>query len=567
MKKQNIKVIVYIASAFLLGAILSRAMISSSTPEDEISHQHEEGSEYTCSMHPQIRQETPGSCPICGMALIPVGGQNQGTSSNGPLNISLTAEAAALANISTLEVGTETGAVSKSLTGKIEADERAVRTATANFEGRVEELFVAFTGQTVSKGQRLATLYVPALISAKKELEEAKKMQSSNPEIYQAARQKLKNWQLSEKQIDRLEQEGYQATFEVYANSNGVVTEKKVAPGDYVSKGQVLYEITDLTKVWAVLDVFENDAQAFQEGDKIEFTIPSLPQETFEATVSFVGPVLTGNSRSIRVRAELPNKDKLLKPGMFVNATIARKQREKVEQYLSVPSSAILWTGKRSVVYLAVGTAEDPVFELREVVLGSTSGDQQEVLKGLKAGDRIVSNGLFAVDAAAQLAGKYSMMKPPSSELVALPQEQKLAFDGLLEDYFTIKNKLATDQSASSEAKVMGAHLAAFAKDGLNEKAKKIWVEQAAAILQAVETISASSELAKQRDHFYDLSTSMIELLKTYGTSKEVYQDYCPMADEDEGAFWLSEFKEIKNPYFGESMLRCGEIKKSWLID
>ncbi|AWW31907.1 efflux RND transporter periplasmic adaptor subunit [Echinicola strongylocentroti] len=558
------QLIFIVLGAFVSGGIIGWALTSNEPKaEGSIEHDHSGESIYTCSMHPQIKQEEPGSCPICGMDLVPLSTLSDSDSAD-PYVMTMSPEAVALANIatSTLKTGGAAGG-GLSLSGAIEADERKVTTVSANFGGRVDALFVAFTGQEVKQGQRLARIYSPDLITAHRELVEAKKAKEISPKLYEAAKQKLKQWQLTDAQISKMEQEvDYQPHFDIYATTAGVVTERKVASGDYVSRGQVLFEITNLSKVWVMLDAYEHNVSQVDTGDEIRFTVNALPSEEFTAKVTFVDPVISQDSRSAKVRAEVRNVTGKLKPGMFVTATVKADREEKTGMF--VPRSSILWTGKRSVVYRQVGDEEKPAFEMVEVVLGSTVGDMQEVLSGLSEGDRVVSNGVFAVDGAAQLSGKYSMMSHPEQQQVEVSSHFGGVIDEVVAAYLEIKNQLVEDQSAKGPAGDLFRQLKA-AKTALQGSALETWEESRRSLMDVSSAINQTADIQEQRDLFMRLSNDMINLLDVFGApGKLLYKDYCPMAQSDQGAYWLSEFKEIKNPYFGASMLSCGEVKRKY---
>ncbi|WP_168196253.1 efflux RND transporter periplasmic adaptor subunit [Echinicola soli] len=556
------QLIFIVLGAFVAGGIIGWAL-SSNEPEagESIEHDHSGESVYTCSMHPQIKQEEPGSCPICGMDLVPLSNLSDNNNTN-PYVMTMTPEAVALANIATSAVKAGgTAGNGLSLSGAIEADERNVKAVSANFDGRVDDLFVAFTGQEVKQGQRLARIYSPALIAAHRELVEAKKSKEISPRLYEAAKQKLKQWQLTDAQITKMEkEENYQPHFDIYATTSGVVTERKVASGDYVSRGQVLFEITNLNKVWVMLDAYEHNVSQIDTGDEIRFTVNALPSEEFTAKVTFIDPVISQDSRSAKVRAEVRNAAGKLKPGMFVTATVEVDQGEATG--VLVPKSSILWTGKRSVVYRQVGSDEKPAFEMVQVELGPAVGDRQQIMTGLSLGDRIVTNGVFAVDGAAQLSGKYSMMAHPEKQHFQVSDRFGSVLEEIIVAYLNVKNQLVNDESGQPAAGDLHRFLTLGMEDGLKEDASEQWEESRKALEKTALAMNQTADLEKQRALMVILSNEMITLLDAFGTQGiGLYKDYCPMAKNDQGAYWLSEFKEIKNPYFGSDMLSCGEIK------
>lgn len=362
---------------------------------------------WTCSMHPQIRQDHPGKCPLCGMDLIPL---QQHSDTQNPAVISLSEDAMRVANVQTSPVTKGLSSKEIHLYGRVESDERAVSVLPAHLPGRVDKLLVNFTGDRVAKGQTIAIIYSPALVQAQQELNEAKKLNAAVPGALEAAREKLRQWKLTPAQINALENSERPVTeFEVKATASGVVTKKLVNQGDYISQGAALYEITDLSRLWVLFDVYETDLPWIKEDDNITYELQAMPGKTFSGRVSFVSPIVDSRSRAVKIRVEAPNRNSLFKPGMLASGLLKAKLKS-AEGQLSVPRSAVLWTGKRSVVYVKIPDTVTTSFEMREVTLGVDLGESIVVTDGLQAGDEVVTNGVFSVDAAAQLAGKNSMM-------------------------------------------------------------------------------------------------------------------------------------------------------------
>ena len=561
--KRTKHIIILILGCLFFGGVIGWSLRSGGHEEESLTHSHQEGIAYTCSMHPQIRQNEPGSCPLCGMALVPVESSQSDAGTNHQLK--LTPEAVALSNISTTKVTSGIHHPQLALNGKVQVDETRISNISANFAGRIDQLLVAFTGHTVKKGDRLATIYAPELVTAQKELLEAKKSKDENPVLYQAARNKLIQWRLTPAQIDRLEEASETVTsFDILADVSGVVTQRNVAVGDFVTKGTVLFEIMDLQKVWILLDVYENDLSAVQLGDKINFKANAYPGHSFEGRVSFVDPLLDPQSRTLKIRAEAGNPELLLKPEMFVTALL-ESQAKGNQESLTIPKSAVLWTGEKSVVYVQVGDRESPAFEMREVELGTSIDERIAVKSGLNLGDEVVSNGAFAVDAAAQLSGHYSMMNRPVS--LEVSSSFRKGFDHLMTFYFDLKDQLVSSNGRNAALSAASLHKAhqQINEEELDEKGQKLWEELAHPLVESASVIAQSNDLAVQRSEFQKLSDQVILLLEKIGTDEHlVYKQYCPMADRDNGAYWLSKEKEVRNPYFGEAMMTCGEVKETY---
>lgn len=352
------------------------------------------------------------------MDLIPLKTSGSGGEAVDPNAIQLSAEAVALANIQTTVISRQHPVKEVQLYGTIQADERLSQSQTSHVSGRIEKLFINFTGESVKQGQTIATIYSPELLSAQQELLEAAKMQSVQPALIQAAREKLRLWKLTDEQIARIEQSGnVSALMEIKANTSGIVVSKKVSQGDYINQGNVLFDIANLSQVWAMFDAYEVDLPFLKAGDKIDFTLQAVPGKTFTGRISFIDPVLDRTTRTAKVRVETANSGMQLKPEMYANAII-KAPLKQFNNEIVIPKSSVLWTGKRSIVYVKQPNTPSPAFVLHEIELGPSLGDSYVVLSGVNEGDEIVTNGAFTVDASAQLEGKRSMMNAEASRPV-----------------------------------------------------------------------------------------------------------------------------------------------------
>lgn len=432
MNTKNILSNRYLTSGLLLaaGLLLGWIFFHHSAPEKTETttelHDHADDTAHdiwTCSMHPQIRMDEPGQCPLCGMDLIILKNSNAEIDDNA---IEMSESALKLAEVQTSMVMKGNAFKEVQLYGKIQPNERLLQSQTAHVPGRIEQLLVNVTGESVKKGQLIAKVYSPELITAQKELLEAASLGNKYPAMLDAAREKLRNWKMTDQQITEIEKQGkVTSSFDIFANTTGIVTALKVNEGDYISKGAVLFEVADFSKVWAVFDAYESDLPWIKIGQKVEFTTQAIPGKIFDGKVSFIDPVINPSTRIARVRMELNNASQLLKPEMFVNG-IVHAQSQNKEQELIIPQSAVLWTGTRSVVYVKVPETEEPTFKMREITLGPALANSYTVMEGLTEGEEIVVNGVFSVDAAAQLAGKTSMMNPASDASEPLTQSESL---------------------------------------------------------------------------------------------------------------------------------------------
>ena len=389
----------------------------------------DESGVWTCSMHPQIRQDKPGKCPICGMDLIPLKKNviSGGDAVSDPDAIRLSDEAMALADVQTTRVSRSNPVKQVRLYGKIIPDERSLQSQTAYVGGRIERLDIEFTGETVRAGQTLATLYSPELFTAQQELLEAVRMQQ--PALVQAAREKLRLWNLTDAQIDAIQYSGQASPMvEIKSNTNGIVIAKRVNRGDYVSQGSILFDIANLSRVWAMFDAFEVDLPFLAKGDRVEFTLSAFPGKTYSGRISFIDPILNATTRTARVDVANPTLE--MKPEMYATAQVAAPLKGYKDRIV-VPQTAVLWTGKRAVVYVRLPDTDTPTFRMREVTLGPALGGAYVVLDGLSDDEEIVTNGVFSIDASAQLEGKRSMMNEDTPGTAPMTGHQGHSMSGM----------------------------------------------------------------------------------------------------------------------------------------
>ncbi|WP_158978615.1 efflux RND transporter periplasmic adaptor subunit [Cellulophaga sp. L1A9] len=411
------KYIIY--TAILALGILLGSFFFGGESTSETKHNHDieaaDSQLWTCSMHPQIMLPEPGLCPICAMDLIPAESSTQGLLAD---QFKLSENAIALANIQTTLVGTSTvnedGII---LSGKIVENEDNTAIQPAHFNGRIEKLYVTSLGEKVTKGQAVAQIYSADLIAAQQELITTYSIRESQPQLYKAVQNKFKNWKIHGDQLDEVLKTGQVKTsFTIYSHVSGVVTEIAVSDGAHIMDGKPIFKVSNLSTVWANFDVYENQISLFKKGQDIEVITSAYANKVFKGTVDFIDPILDTSTRTVKLRVVLNNKDQILKPGLFVEGKIKRTTTSESD-VLSIPTTAVLWTGKRSVVYIKSKTNE-PVFEMREITLGNQIGDNYQVLEGLNNGDELVTNGTFTVDAAAQLQGKKSMMNKNSGKVM-----------------------------------------------------------------------------------------------------------------------------------------------------
>jgi len=297
--------------------------------------------------------------------------------------------------------------------GRIEYDERRQATVNTKFEGWIEKLYVDYTGKYVKKGDALAEIYSPELMATQQEflnvLRWAKQGHDVRNEtisrmlvkdadsMVDAARQRLKLWDISDEQIRKIEETGKPVrALTVYSPVNGYVVQKMAIRGMKVMPGEKLFDIADLSSVWIISDVYENEMQLVREGQTAVISLSYFRGREFSSKIDYIYPALSGDTRTVKVRFTVPNPGGLLKPQMFTNVEIKIGLGKK----LAIPEDAVIDTGTRQVVYVDHGGG---TFEPREVQLGARVEGMREVLKGLKAGEKIASSATFLIDSEAQL--------------------------------------------------------------------------------------------------------------------------------------------------------------------
>ena len=357
------------------------------------------GDYYTCPMHPQVKMDKPGVCPICGMDLVKASnGKKMEMDGASEGMIPLNDRDQVLANVATMMVAYEPVEHTVRAFGNLEIAEPNKRVISARFNGRIEKLHVDAVGVRVDAGEALFDLYSPDIVQASDEYIQAVRMRGSGQSNAALIKSKLELLGLTGKQIQDLETRvSAPLVMTYYSPARGTVIDKKIVAGSYVSEGASLYEISDLTTLWNIADVYEIDAGQIRVGEPATITTPAYPQKKFNARVSLIYPVVNPQARTVKVRLAVGNPSGQLRPNMYTETLFMQKKGRAI----TVPVSAVLITGKRNLVYVKLG--HENHFQAREVGLGTRFDGKYEITYGLMEGEEVVTQGGYLIDSESQL--------------------------------------------------------------------------------------------------------------------------------------------------------------------
>ena len=587
---------------------------------------------HTCPMHPQIRQPGPGRCPICGMALVPAASSGADFDQ---LAVTIEPAQRRLANIQTAEVTQHPVSTTIRTIGAIQIDESRQATIASYIDGRVERLFADYTGVEVDKGDHLAVVYSPQLYSAQVEYVESKRTLSNSSgaalasvreaqtKLVANSRQRLVELGMTEEQLTELESSNQaKSRMTIYAPIGGTVIEKLAEEGKYISAGEPIYRIANLSTVWLMLELYPENASRIRFGQVVKAELTSLPGQTLTGRVAFIDPRVDMSNRTVGVRVEFNNEDGKLRPGDYAQASIEipiGPQGEIYDQDLAgkwispmhpqvirdepgdcpicgmklvptarygyvdqpvaqpksvtVPRSALLMAGEHSVVYVETEAGR---FELRNVTLGPILKNEAIILGGLKPGEKVATSGNFLIDSQMQLAGKPSLIDP--TRFVAKFRNKPLDFksisvvrvqgatgenlEQLYQTYFAIQKALSEDKVPTEQTVISLSQLS----DSLSHE-KSLSEE----FRQRMTTIKDNAAhlhhlpIEEARKKFKSISHAVVTLateVRGQQADRAFSHFFCPMVKQGEGD-WLQVEDQLSNPYYGSEMLRCGELVRT----
>lgn len=591
---------------------------------------------YTCPMHPQIRQNTPGRCPICGMQLVEAAAKGADLDQ---LAVTIEPAQRRLANIQTAEVTEKAASTTIQTIGAIQIDESRQATIAAYIDGRVERLFADYTGVEVDKGDHLAVVYSPQLFSAQAEYVEARKtlektsnstleaVREAQKKLAENSRQKLVELGMTDEQIKELEKTNKpESRLTIYTPIGGTVTEKLTEEGKYISAGEPIYRIANLTTVWLMLELYPEDASRVRFGQFVDAVLTSQPGRKLEGRIAFIDPTVDEKSRTVGVRVEFENESGELRPGDYAQATIqipigpqgdvydeelagkwispmhpqviedepgdcpiCGMKLVPTERYgyadkpvpqvtsLIIPRSAVLMAGEHSVVYVET---EPGRFELRNVTLGPILRDEAVILEGVKPGEKVATSGNFLIDSQMQLAGKPSVINPnkykrkskpdyrnepmefDTINITRLEGESGLKLENLYQSYFDIQKALAADRKPNA------TEVETLVMNAVELAKQETLSDQQKELLTAIEANAAHLHhvsLSEARVKFKPISHAVVTLstqLRGAQAKRPFHQFFCPMVKNGEGD-WLQADAKLVNPYYGSQMLTCGELVRT----
>ena len=595
---------------------------SDATAQASDEHDHADKRIYTCPMHPQIRQDHPGKCPICAMELVIATSGEKGSG----LSVFIEPAARRLVGIQTDTA--KLGPVSQTIRtiGSIDYDESKLATISAYVGGRIEKLYANYVGVPVEKDDDLALIYSPDLYSAQVEYVTSLqggglKRLGDSSDFSELARQKLIELGLTEDQVADLRSRGAaESRVRLRSPITGTVINKFAVEGDYLKTGDPVYRIADLSSVWLMLDLYPADASRIRFGQTVQAEVSSIPGDVFTGRVAFIDPTVNDKTRTVRIRVEMLNVDGKLRPGDYATARVyvpAIRQdmvydpllagkyispmhpqviRDQagdcpicgmaliptsklgyadkplpMQQVVTVPRDAVLMAGENSVIYIETDPGR---FEIRRVTVGPMTDHDAVILEGVSPGETVATGGNFLIDSQMQLAGNPSLMDPRKAMMyppgpLALPRRNAIVlggdvgieFDRAFEAYFTIQKTLAADQTPKLvTVGRLGESLGRLLESPEIPDTAKSQLERA---IRSIDRLNDSLEQA--REAFRSVSHALLKVVNVVRGPKSeqgLFHMYCPMVPGG-GGDWIQRDEELRNPYFGSEMLQCGEVVSS----
>lgn len=503
MKKPKIILIGFaiLIVGFLIGLLMGGGSGSANSNSNNMELKKSKKQIFTCSMHPQIRMDKPGDCPICSMPLEPI--SDQDSSAENMNTLKLSDYAMKMASVETTEVDYREINAEIRTYGDIHFDPQSYATVTARVDGYAEKIFANISGTNINAGDHLLEIYSPDILVAEQELLIALQSGKDSP-LVASSKLKLLRWGFSEKQINEvIETKKIVDVVTLYSPITGTIIEKNIIENSAFKMGDALYKIVNLDIVWAHLDIYERDLALIRKGQKVEISVEAYPGEIFTGTVSYSEPEINEMTRTLHLPVQIDNKSHKLKMGMYVSAVIKvtldstghaiepsiigkytcpmhpqviteqsgscpvcemplvkvvskdskenkSKNENSLNSIIAIPVSAVLDSGNRKIVYVAKDAS---TFESREVILGPRGGDYFPVLKGLYSGERVVTRGGFFIDSQFQIMGSPSLYYPGGLQSTSNQEEKASGHNSDTKETKNKSNENEPKQTPSSTHK------------------------------------------------------------------------------------------------------------------
>lgn len=523
---------------------------------------------WTCSMHPQVIQNTPGICPICHMELVPLkkDGQAGGTA--------LQIDPAIVQNMGVRTIHVAKGPLIRSVrvVGYLEEPEPLHRDVNLRVNGWIEKLYADTDGMVVRKGMTLFDLYSPELTVAIDELIAARKQSASDATakaLVESSRRKLLQLGLEEAQVTELSKlDTAPRTVPILSSLDGHLTAKMVYEGAAVKAGDLVLRLASRHRMWIDAQVYEQQISLISDGQPARITLVSQPGKVIEGKVLFVHPHVDPQTRTALARIEIPNDDLSLRQGMYATVEILA---DSYAEATLLPREAVIDTGHKQLAFISLGEGK---FEPRVLTLGGTGQDGTvEVISGVHAGDVVVTSGQFLLDSESRVReaiakfGASSEVSTAATTPAAQPNKGTQAVTinvphaaDIIDAYLALGNELGKREDETTKpldpAELVDKSAMAATHSSGEAKALVERVHLAAVGLK-------DKSLTDQRKAFVELSDAVLAVAKASPGPKKLYRFRCPMAFESEGADWIQASEDLANPYYAKEMKACGTLEET----
>ncbi len=519
---------------------------------------------YQSAMHPWVKSDKPGRCTICGMELTPVYEGDKGFDSAGGDVVPLTQNQIQVLNVQTVDAKQEPLIKTLRVAGVMDDDERRHRIISAYVDGRVDKLFANHHGVEVIAGEPLALIYSPTLLQTEREYRQLTGDLRKNTAL------RLRQMGLTPEQISALDKKPVDAlNSEILASLSGTVVEHDVYEGQYVTMGQKLFAIADFNVMWFQFRAYEQDMPWIKLGQKVEVTTPSVPGKVFSGEITFIDPNFDETTRSTQVRVEIPNPlvngRRELLHRLYADGAVT----VEMSAVLALPKSAVMQTGPEAVVYVDQGSG---AYARSVVKIGRRGDTLLEVISGIKAGDKVVTNGNLLIDGQAEMNRSFATPAAPIPPAMAMadltaPQQQAIS------SFIKVADAMAAALSADNLAAFSKASEPAMMQTGelIDALKSNAALKPQLDALDKARHFHGFADIKKARIDFHTFSTAATALIEPLRTAKgapdfKVWE--CFMVDQivpnvlAKGRWVQLSGRPGHNPYFGKDMLDCvKEIK------